>query len=203
MSDSSVLREAVATLCGDLSPASAAAVCARLCQYADHLRRWAPKVNLVSLADLPVLGAKHLAPSLSLRPVLRTVRNQHVVDVGSGAGLPGLPLAIAMPRSNFTLVESRRRRATFLRFVARDLELENVTVANQRVEAWQPIRPVDLFVSRAVAGADTIGPLLRDKLSPHGFVLTTLAPRSAHGRGEPAGATHWFPARWRLWRPGA
>lgn len=181
----------------------------RLSRYAHLLARWAPRVNLVAVADLPNLVERHLGPALHLRPVLRALPHRRIVDVGSGAGLPALPLAITMPDTHWTLVESRRRRVSFLRQAVRELELQStVDVIGSRVEDWTPEVACDVITSRAVAE-----PMVLDRIAGHtvahgGFFLTTRGPRS-DGEALPPGPSlciqtpgPTMPTRLRLYRPG-
>jgi 16S rRNA (guanine527-N7)-methyltransferase len=92
--------------------------------------------------------ARHLLDSLAVHPHLD---GDTLADLGSGAGLPGIPLAIAAPQRRVTLVESNGKKARFLREAQRSLALANVTVAEQRAESARPAMPVDAVVARALA----------------------------------------------------
>ena len=102
-------------------------------QYLAMLRKWAGSYNLVAAGDLPELVPRHLLDSLAASPF---VQNGPVLDVGSGAGFPGLALAIARPTQRFCLVDSNGKKARFLRHVVRELQLDNVQVEHQRVERF-------------------------------------------------------------------
>ena len=99
-------------------------------RYLDELRRWATRTNLVG-STKPEALARHVADSLAAAPYLP--REARVVDLGSGAGFPGIPLAIARPDLDLTLVEIRERRVHFLRHVVRSLDLD-CAVRRQRIE---------------------------------------------------------------------
>ena len=163
-------------VCQDLTPAEREAAMAALLGYLRTLTRWNDRMNLVSSADPGTICARHLIPSLLLRPSLVGVRHGSVIDLGSGAGLPGIPLAVTTPESLFTLVESRRRRASFLRAVIRELSLDNAEVVNQRVEDWRPTVPADVALARSVAAPDRVAGLVQHVLAPDGFLLVTLPP---------------------------
>ena len=150
----------------------------RLVAYGSLVAKWAPKVNLVSNQDLPRFMERHVQAALSLRPAVRGVSHEQIVDVGSGAGLPGIPLAITLPQTTVTLVESRRRRAHFLRQAARELALTNVTVVSRRVEDWSPPKKADLILSRAVTDPASLARLAGHCLAPAGFLLVTSGPRT-------------------------
>jgi 16S rRNA (guanine527-N7)-methyltransferase len=88
----------------------------------------------------------HVLDSLSVVPHLT---GERIVDVGSGAGLPGIPIALALPRSRLTLVESSHKKSAFLKQAVIELQLENVEVQIARAEAWQPSQRFDIVISRA------------------------------------------------------
>ena len=90
--------------------------------------------NLTAVKEAKEAWTKHILDSLSLLPHLVEEQVAHVIDVGSGGGLPGIPLAITMPDVTFLLVESTKKKAMFLSEVSRKLELENVTVIAERAE---------------------------------------------------------------------
>lgn len=107
---------------------------------------------------------------------MRSVCHDRIADVGSGAGLPGLPLAVTLPEATFFLVESRRRRASFLRHAVRTLGMNNVQAIHGRVEQWRPQLPMDLVLSRAVTSLDHLQDLAVHCLAPHGLLLITRPP---------------------------
>lgn len=127
----------------------------KLAGYAELLRRWAPKLDLIADADLPRLRERHIADSLRLRPLVAAAPVGLAIDVGSGAGLPGVPLAIVDPGRIWRLLEPRQRRAAFLEEVIRELELGNceVVVKSAQVAARDPAlaRGHALATARALA----------------------------------------------------
>ncbi|HET8696949.1 MAG TPA: 16S rRNA (guanine(527)-N(7))-methyltransferase RsmG [Gammaproteobacteria bacterium] len=148
-----------------------------LARFAALLIRWNRVYNLTGpIRDLGELVDRHLVESLALRPLLR---GERVADVGSGAGLPGMPLAIAEPARAFTLIESRAKRVRFLRHVALELGLGNVTVAHGRAELLRPDRPFDTVLARAVAPPAELLTICRPLTAP-GSVLVLLT--AAHLR---------------------
>ncbi|MFW5970001.1 MAG: 16S rRNA (guanine(527)-N(7))-methyltransferase RsmG [Halofilum sp. (in: g-proteobacteria)] len=118
----------------------------RLLAYRDELARWGRVHNLTSVLDPERMVPVHLLDSLALAPLLR---GERIADIGSGGGLPGLPLAIADPDLAMTLVESRTKRALFLEHVVRTLGLGNVIVERSRVEDVPPGTAFDTLVTRA------------------------------------------------------
>ena len=104
-----------------------------VCVYLDELQRWSRIVNLVSVHDPPTVIRKHLLDCLALAS--RLSFEGRLVDLGSGAGFPGLILAMLDPGRPVDLIEARRKRAHFLKAVVRRLELRNVAVYEGRAEA--------------------------------------------------------------------
>jgi 16S rRNA (guanine527-N7)-methyltransferase len=148
----------------------------RLAAFLGLLLQWNRVHNLTAIQAPDALIERHLAESLALEPYLR---GPDVADIGSGGGLPGIPLAIRLPDIRFTLIESRRKRVSFLRHVAAMLALENVDVAHGRVEELE----LPLFrtvLARAVAPPAELLGLATPLLAPGGrLVLLTSEARRA------------------------
>lgn len=140
----------------------------KLDDYAAILRKWNPRINLVAPSTLGNLESRHIADCLQLAE-LNDVAGGTWMDMGSGGGLPGLVLAIMSPclSTRFLLVESDQRKCTFLRTVARELELQNVTIHNDRIQTLDPIR-ADNISARALAPLPKLMPLLVRHLGPGG-----------------------------------
>lgn len=128
-----------------------------LTRYAQLLRQWNNKINLVSPTTLKELETRHIADCAQLCEDIEKIQNhnQHptlsIADVGSGAGLPGLVLAILNPQHTFTLIESDSRKAAFLITGVQELGLTNTRVLNQRVEAVQLQPKAHVVTARAFA----------------------------------------------------
>ncbi len=120
----------------------------RLSTYLDLLEKWNRAYNLTAVRNRDEMVVRHLLDSLAILPHLQ---GQRFIDVGSGAGLPGVPLAICLPQKNFILLDSNGKKTRFLFQVQQTLLLENVEIADARVEAYIPGRPVDGVLSRAFA----------------------------------------------------
>ena len=120
----------------------------RLARYLTLLERWNRAYNLTAVRDLDAMVIRHLLDSLSILPWLQGTR---VLDVGSGAGLPGIPLAIAQPDCEFCLLDSNGKRTRFLMQVVAELQLINVSVVRSRVEDYPSVTLFDCVVSRAFA----------------------------------------------------
>ena len=147
--------------------------------YLHLLSRWSRRVNLVSRRELSVVSTKHLRQALTMVPVVVSVPRRLVMDLGSGAGFPAIPLKIALPDSYFILVESRRKRAHFLKEVIRSAGLDRIEVVNERIENLSPVG-ADLVTARAVTSPDKLLDLVQRHLSPHGWILSTLGEDAVH-----------------------
>lgn len=154
--------------------------------YCSYLYYSSGKINLIAEGDRPDLAAKHIMPALGMAGLLAAVPNATVLDLGSGAGLPGIPLKIVFPESYFYLVESRRKRANFLREVTRKLGLEKIEVRNERIEALRVglARAVDVVVSRATKNPVELLEWAKPVLKPYGIIITTLDPGKGQGEGK-------------------
>jgi 16S rRNA (guanine527-N7)-methyltransferase len=146
----------------------------RLGLYEDLVRRYASKLDLVAPGDVGRLRSRHIDDSLRILPLLAEAPPGPAVDVGSGAGLPGVPLAIADPAHTWRLLEPRARRAAFLEEVVRTLELD---CEISRMSAEEAARTEGWAESHAVATARALAPperaleLLRPLLTPTGMAV--------------------------------
>ena len=129
-------------------------------EYCTLLVKWNKSVNLISRKDIDRLVPRHILDSLSGH---RWIDGPEVLDVGSGAGLPGIPLAVAMPTTRFTLCERMARRARFLGLAARELGLANVVVEDQDVRTIEQ-QEFNSVVARAVEEPLSLWQLVRDRL---------------------------------------
>lgn len=126
-----------------------AALATPLLDYLALLARWNATYNLTAIRDPHEMLGKHLLDSLAMQPFVQELGT--LADLGTGPGLPGIPLAIAAPALQVTLVESNGKKARFLREVVRQLKLTNVQVAESRIEAFQPGTTFDAITARALA----------------------------------------------------
>jgi 16S rRNA (guanine527-N7)-methyltransferase len=146
----------------------------RLLAYAGLLARWNAAFNLVGRADIHRLVPRHIVDALQLLPLVRPTR---LLDIGSGAGLPGLVLAIAHPGIAVTLLERMARRARFLELAARELGLDNVTVVNGDALRWRAAQGFDTVTARAVASGDVLGELVAPHLAADGVLVAQFGAR--------------------------
>ena len=119
-----------------------------LLELVDELERGNALFNLTAIRDRPGMLRKHVLDSLSLQPYLRGAR---LADVGTGAGFPGLVLAIVNPERRFTLIEATGKKARFVEQTAARLRLSNVSVVNSRSESYRPFELFDTVVARALS----------------------------------------------------
>ncbi len=157
-----------------------------LLAYRDELARWGRVHNLTSVLEPERMVPVHLLDSLALRPLLRGDR---IADIGSGGGLPGLPLAIADPGVAMTLVEPRSKRALFLEHVVRKLALGNVTVERIRAQDLPSGQRFDTLVTRAFGTLGDFASAAGHLIAPGGCLL------AAKGR-DPLGEIPDVPAGW-------
>jgi 16S rRNA (guanine527-N7)-methyltransferase len=118
----------------------------KLLDYLALMQKWNRTYNLTAVREPSKMVSHHLLDCLAAAPHLDA---RTILDVGSGAGLPGIPLALALPKAAVTLLESNHKKAAFLQQAKTELKLDNVSVARERVEAWQPGQPFEIVVSRA------------------------------------------------------
>lgn len=120
----------------------------QLVAYVDMLHKWNKAYNLTSVRDPNEMLVRHILDSLVVAPYLEGTR---FIDVGTGPGLPGIPLSIVCPQAQFTLLDSLGKRVRFLRQVQHELKLSNVHPVQSRVEDFPAEPPFDGVISRAFA----------------------------------------------------
>lgn len=140
-----------------------------LLAYIDLLSTWNKSFNLTAIRDPREMVNQHILDALVALPY---VTHGPVLDVGSGAGLPGIPLAITRPDLHFTLLDSNGKKIRFIKQVVITLQLANVDVVQSRVENFQPPIPYMLIVSRAFSSLEQFIRLTRHLLAPRGEWLT-------------------------------
>jgi 16S rRNA (guanine527-N7)-methyltransferase len=152
-----------------------------LAAYVDLVRAWANRIDLIAPGDLDRFEERHVADSLRLLPLVEAVTAGHAVDVGSGAGLPGIPLAIVIPATRWRLLEPRAKRVAFLEEVVRSLGLDCEVVPLTAEEAARDpglAGAHQLGVARALAPPTEAFGLLTPLLAPGGRAIV-FAGRNA------------------------
>lgn len=145
-----------------------AAQLGRLCDYLALLAKWNRAYNLTAVREPADMVRKHLLDSLAIAPL---VTGQRLIDVGTGGGLPGVPLSIVYPEREFHLLDSNSKKTRFLFQVKTALGLDNMTVHHARVEAYRPEALFDTVLSRAFASLQDMVNGCRHLLASDGHFL--------------------------------
>lgn len=157
------------------------AVRRQLLQYIALLAKWNRTYNLTAIRAQEEMVSYHLLDSLAVLPHLPMPADAPALaDVGSGAGLPGIPIALARPAWQVTLVEPNAKKAAFLRQASIELRLSNVAVEETRVEQWQPLRRFAVVISRAFSGLAQFIGACRHLVAQNG-VLAAMKGRDPAG----------------------
>jgi 16S rRNA (guanine527-N7)-methyltransferase len=141
---------------------------ARLLTLLDELERWNRSYNLTAITGREAMIGHHLLDSLSINQDLAGTR---IADVGTGAGFPGLPLAVVNPARQFTLIDSNGKKTRFVAHAARTLGLANVSALHARAETLTPAEPFDTVVARALAPLPELIATTAPLCGPHSRVL--------------------------------
>ena len=158
---------------------------ASLIRFVELLLKWNQAYNLTAVRDPDEMLTKHVLDSLAVLP---HVRGTPVEDVGSGAGLPGIPLAVALPDTRFTLLDSNGKKTRFMTHAAAELGLKNVEVIQARAEAHRPPVPFATVLSRAFASLADFLELAGGGCAPGGRLLAMKGARPTEELRElPAG----------------
>ncbi len=143
-----------------------------------EMRHWNRRINLTAITDPTEIGVKHFLDAVV--PAGRIPDQARILDVGSGAGFPGLPLKVIRPLSQVTLIDSARKRINFLRHVIRQLALENVDAHQARIEDWMSGdaagAPFDLIVSRAFTSTAELTRVVMPQLRQGATLLLWKGP---------------------------
>ena len=141
----------------------------KLLDYVALVQKWNKVYNLTALRDTDKILTHHLLDSLAVVP--HVANAQTLLDVGSGAGLPGIPLALALPQTQVTLLDSNQKKAAFLHQVVIELQLANVTVVCERVEKYQLKQTVSVVISRAFSDLSLFAEQAGRLVAPGGGLL--------------------------------
>jgi 16S rRNA (guanine527-N7)-methyltransferase len=140
----------------------------RLIAFLKLIEKWNKAYNLTAIRHREDMARLHLLDSLAVLPYIKGGR---VIDIGTGAGLPGIPLAIFLPDTQFTLLDSNAKKTRFVQQAVLELKLGNVAVRHSRVEAFQPEKKFDTVITRAFAALPVIMQTTSHLLSDQGVLL--------------------------------
>ena len=136
----------------------------KLIQYSELLKEWNTKINLVSRKDMDRLETKHIAHCLTITHFLRLMPKTRILDVGTGGGLPGIPLAICYPQAQFTLMDSIGKKVMVVDDMVKRLDLKNIEIQRGRVEELPTKRTYDFIIGRAVTALPTFFGWVNNKI---------------------------------------
>lgn len=136
--------------------------------FIDLLYKWNRVYNLTAIRDKQKMVVHHILDSLSVAPFVTGV---DVLDVGSGAGLPGVPLALISPKRQFVLIDSNAKKTRFLQQVKAELGLTNLTIETVRVENYQPAKTFDTVLSRAFSSISQFLCAAGARCKPSGVII--------------------------------
>lgn len=152
--------------------------------YLNGMLLWNKAYNLTAITEPKEMVIKHLFDSIVLyQYLLDKIPSGSILGVGSGAGLPGIPLAIIMPHHEFVLLDSSRKRTRFMQQMVFELGLKNVSVVHSRVQEYDPPVLFDLILSRAFASADDMVAWSMHLLKPQGL-FAAMKGQINHGEWE-------------------
>ncbi|MFC2034409.1 16S rRNA (guanine(527)-N(7))-methyltransferase RsmG, partial [Chloroflexota bacterium] len=128
--------------------------------YYQELTNWNQRINLTSITDYEEVQVKHFLDALTVTMAIKESENQRIIDIGSGAGIPGLPLKILRPEIKLTLLDATQKKATFLKHITQTLGLNDIKIITGRAEeiahAKEYRESFDIVLSRAVAPLPTL-----------------------------------------------
>ena len=152
----------------DLGEDPATHPCQTYLDYLALLGRWNLAYNLTGIRDLKQMLTHHIFDSLAVLPF---IRGAACLDVGSGAGLPGLILALARPAQNWCLLDSNNKKIRFLRQAVLELHIDNVTLVHARVEDYHPATNYSTIISRALSALPAFYRQVISLLQEHGRII--------------------------------
>ncbi|AMO58830.1 16S rRNA methyltransferase [Endozoicomonas montiporae] len=162
------LRESICRGANTLSVSLTEEQADLLTRYVELLAKWNKAYNLTAVRDINEMVSRHILDSLSIAPYMT---GDHLLDVGSGPGLPGMIMAIMYPEKQFTLLDSNGKKTRFMTQAKMELGLKNVQVENTRCESFQARQPFDVIMSRAFSSLLDMVEGTHHLLSPEGTFL--------------------------------
>ncbi len=154
----------------------------QLLQYLELLAKWNRAYNITAIREPRQMVVRHVLDSLAALPHIMA---RHLVDVGTGGGMPGILFAIMRPEWQITLLDSNHKKTRFLRRAVRELGLKNVEVVCERVENYRPEQLFDVVISRAFAEVGRFLCLAGHLCSPDGRMVAMKGPRDETDRIPP------------------
>lgn len=169
MSAATTLADSLARLKLALSPDTQQ----KLLDYLALVQKWNKVYNLTAVRDTGKMLTHHLLDSLAVVPPIAPyiTAAKTILDVGSGAGLPGIPLALALPQAHVTLLDSNQKKAAFLSQAVIELQLSNVTVVCERIEKYQSKQLFSVVISRALSNLPAFVDMAGRLVAPGGILL--------------------------------
>ncbi len=140
----------------------------QLVQFIELIAKWNKAYNLTAVRNNQDMARLHILDSLAILP---HITRKRVIDIGTGAGLPGIPLAICLPDVEFVLLDSNAKKTRFVQQAILELKLKNVSVLHNRVEDYQPEQGFDIVTTRAFASLPDIVNLSSHLLTANGVLL--------------------------------
>ncbi len=171
----------------------------KLLDYLDLIQKWNKTFNLTALRNTEKMLTHHVLDSLAVTPYVANAEN--LLDVGSGAGLPGIPLALVLPQLAVTVLDSNQKKTSFLKQAVIHLGLKNVTVVCSRLETYQPQQKFTQIISRAFSDLNPFITLSARLMNPggHWLAMKGVLPTEEMARLSSAFQIHQAE---RLWVPG-
>ncbi len=146
----------------------------RLLLLLEELAHWNKSFNLTAITEREAMITHHLLDSLSIHPDLQ---GQEIADVGTGAGFPGLPLAVVNPQRHFTLIDGSAKKIRFVTNTASRMGLANVTAVHARSETFTPGAPLDMVITRALAPLPRLVQMVAPMCAPGTRILAMKGRR--------------------------
>jgi 16S rRNA (guanine527-N7)-methyltransferase len=140
----------------------------QLLNFIKLIEKWNKAYNLTAIRSRQDMIRLHLLDSLA---VLSYIKGHKVIDIGTGAGLPGIPLAIALPQTEFTLLDSNAKKTRFVQQAVLELKLKNVTICHQRVEKFHPETAFNEIITRAFTNLSDMVQLTSHLLNKEGVLF--------------------------------
>lgn len=139
--------------------------------WLDLLVKWNRTYNLTAIRDRAQMETHHVNDALAILPHLPQAESLSVLDIGTGAGVPGIPIAIARPRWRVILLDSSQKKIAFVTQAAAELGLRNVTAIAARAESWRSDEPFDVVVSRAFSDLASFARIATRYVAPDGRIV--------------------------------